>query len=140
VRLYLSYQRYAWLLLGLGLALLAAPRVLGPDRWWLWLLAGAGAAPLVGLGAVITGRYPHQLRATLGQYQRIADGTFDIDRLERYTGDPCSRVVAHEVLRRAGHGRSARRALVRRLARQYRQHGDGRVLVDRPDGVVSRAG
>jgi hypothetical protein len=136
VRLYLSYQRYAILLLGLGLALLAAPVLLGPTRWWLWLLAAAGAAPVIGFAVVITGRYPRKLRATLGQYRRIADGSFDPDRLERYTSDPCSRVVAHEVLRSAGHGWSARRARVRQLARRYREHGEGLVLIDRTNGIV----
>lgn len=121
-RLWLSYQRYAVLLVALAALVMAAAAWAawtGPRAGW-WLLAPVPvyiAYKLLGFAREVHGRWPRKLRATLLASQRIAAGRFRPASVRAYCGDPCFRVVASEILRRSGMTRAERG----RLIRQFRQ-------------------
>ena len=55
-----------------------------------------------------------------------------------FCGDPCFRVVANEILSRAGLGLTERMRIIRRLAVEKRNQPEYVVLVDRTNGVTVR--
>ncbi|MEO6771763.1 MAG: hypothetical protein ABI467_01920 [Kofleriaceae bacterium] len=137
-RLWLSYQRYVALLLGvpalaIGLAIAFAP-------WWVVILAvGVGLVP--GRFAIeVLGRWPRKLRATRVGLARIDAGAFTPASIRSYCGDPCFRVVATELLVRAGIARADRRALVRRFSDELRDARGIVLLVDHVRGTVLTLG
>ncbi len=120
LRLTVSYQRYAALLLAAAIGSPLLARAVVPDSG-----TALAAASLVGLwllaGAVRVGsRLPHKLRATRVYDQRIRRGSFSPEMLRGFCEDPCFRVVARELLGRAGLAGRERRALVRRYAAEAR--------------------
>ena len=138
LRLWLSYQRYAFVLVGGSAALALAMIALAP--WWL-------AAPVVLLaivparfGLTVWARYPRKLRATQVAAHRIAHGRFQPSSVTSYCGDPCFRVVAHEILRRAGHDRSSRRALIAQFRCDMEARGGILLIVDHAGSVVATVG
>lgn len=123
LRLWLSYQRYAALVvvLSLGCVALVMNLTASWSTLWRWLaIAGSVGAALLGLhfARQIAGRWPRKLRATLLADRRIKAGRFRESSLQHYCEDPCFRVVANEILRRAGQARSERRELIRRYSEQ----------------------
>ncbi len=136
VRLWISYQRYALLLGFAPPVVVAALAVHWPAAWWLWGPLAVVALRLVAFAAEINGRLGRKLRATMLGTRRIAAGRFRPESVRRYCTDPCFRVVAHELLRRAGLSRAERRALTRRFADEERARGESLVLVNREDGVL----
>lgn len=136
VRLWLSYQRYALLLGVVPPVVVAAVVYAGPHRWWLWAPLGLVALKLMAFAVGIHGRLPRKFRATLLADRRIAAGRFRPESVARYSGDPCFRVVAYEILRRAGMPRAERRDLVGRLAEEQAARDQTMVLVNREDGVL----
>jgi hypothetical protein len=137
IRLWLSYQRYAVLLGALTLAIPTAILCFAPTVWWLYLLA---AYPVIRLAMATVGvhrRWPEKLRATRLADRRIAADQFTPKFVENYCEDPCFRVVARELLRRAGYDRRQRRAIVREFARQAKANSDVVLLVDHQTGVVT---
>ncbi len=136
LRLWLSYQRYAFLLIGGGLALVAAVVAWRPHAWWLWGPAVLLVAKPIGFGVVVWRRWPKKLRATIVGLRRIEAGRFRPDSLRAYCGDPCFRVVAREILRRAGVPPAERRTIMKRLTAEKRKQDDTLVLVD-STGVVT---
>ncbi len=136
LRLFLSYQRYAFaLLFGPGLVV-AGVAAAGPGAWWAWGPLTLLALWLGSFGVVVWRRFPKKLRATLVADRRIAQHRFRPDSVLKYCGDPCYRVVAHEILARAGLGRSERRALVRKLTALEAERATQLVLVNRVDGYL----
>lgn len=116
MRLWCSYQRYAFAIGGLPVALAIAVGWRWPSAWWAWG-ALAASTGVVGPWALdIYRRWPRKLRATRLAARRIAAGRFRAGMVQRYCGDPCSRVVAHEILRRAGVPARARRRQIARYA------------------------
>lgn len=133
--LWLSYQRYALLgtalLLGLGLGTTALDHA-----WWAWLvvaLATVTAGPLI---VHIWREYPRKRQATQLATRRIANGSFRPESLVNYCGDPCWRVVAHEILRRAGTPPAERRRLVKELRAQFKVQSHALLIVDHTKGTV----
>jgi hypothetical protein len=129
IRLWLSYQRYALLLAALAAALTGA-LVLASPAWYLWAAAVPPLLALVVFAARIGGQLPRKLRATALASRRIASGRFRPHALRGYCGDPCYRVVAREILVRAGVPAAERRALIRRYAAE--QHAPAFLLLHDP--------
>ena len=118
VRLWISYQRYAGLLLVGPIAVAIATVVLAP--WWLTALTSAGGLVPLRFGLEVAGRWPRKLRATRLAMARIARGRFAPSSVRAYCGDPCFRVVAAEILARAGYDGAQRRRLVAEFRRELR--------------------
>ena len=135
VRLWLGYQRYAFLLAGLALAICAAVAFWAAAVWWLWLLAALPVVKLLRMAGEVYGRWPRKLRATVLATRRIESGRFRPGAVRGYCGDPCFRVVAGEILRRAGMGRRARGRLIRQFARELREPVF--LIARNPDGSVT---
>lgn len=126
-QLWLSYQRYALLLAAVAIAPLALVALLPSlglvtaltPTWWLALLAAVVAgAPVARFAVQVAARWPDKLRATRVADARRARGRFVPESVGRLCTDPCFRVVAHELLLRAGLSRRERVALVARLSRE----------------------
>lgn len=135
LRLWLSYQRYAFLLLGvpaLGLAALIA----WTSPWW-WVPAGLIALVPIKFGITVAARFPRKLRATWIATRRIDSGRFAPTSVRSYCGDPCFRVVAHEILRRAGVPRAERRRLVTQYREELHRDRSTLVIVDHLAGTVT---
>jgi hypothetical protein len=134
VRLWFSYQRYAFCLMGIPtLLVLGAARVL---PWWAALLVGLCAIAPVRFGVEVWGRWPRKLRATRIAMARIASGSFHHASIKRHCGDPCFRLVADEVLARAAMPRSERKEIISRYAEQLKKEDSMLVLVDHVRGTV----
>jgi hypothetical protein len=137
-RLWLSYQRYAALLIGIPLAAVALAARHAP--WVITaVVALAGLAP-ARFGSIVLARWPRKLRATRVALARLQAGRFALASVRRYCGDPCFRIVAREVLARSGMSWAARRALVRRYADELRREGELVMLVDHVRGTVVTIG
>ena len=137
-RLWLSYQRYAFLLLGLPIAVFALAAAYAP--WWAAVLVALAAIAPVRFGIDVLLRWPKKLRATRIAIARIDAGSFETRSVRRYCTDPCFRVVASELLGRAGVPRLERRAVIRRFADEVRREGNFIVLVDHANGTVTTVG
>ena len=120
------------------LAVAAAVVALG--SWWWWLPAAPAIIALARFAAFVALRWPRKLRATALADRRIASGRFTPRSIEAYCGDPCFRVVAREILTRAGFSRAERRRLVAELGASYRARSNVLVLVDRARGVQIQVG
>lgn len=135
LRLWLSYQRYAFLLLGAP-ALAVAALVAWTSPWW-WVPAGVVAILPVKFGVTVFARWPRKLRATWLASRRIEAGRFSPRSIRGYCGDPCFRIVAHEILRRAGMPRAERRRLVSQYREELRRDRSTLVIVDHLAGTVT---
>ncbi len=91
-RLWLRYQRYGLLLVGVSAAAVVAAVRLGP--WWLVPVVGLAALAPFGFGVQVLGRWPHKLRATEVALARLGAGRFRDRSVRAYCGDPCFRLVA----------------------------------------------
>lgn len=120
-RLWLSYQRYALLLFALAAAPIAAMVTLAPASWLWWPLAAAPSLAAAVFASSVYRRWPRKLRATALAARRIESGRFAPRRLREYCGDPCFRVVAAEILTRAGYSRRERDQMIREFARDLRE-------------------
>lgn len=135
VRLWLSYQRYALLMGGLPLGVWAAIALAAPGAWWAWGPLAFVALWFLRQAVDIYRRFPRKMRATLLADRRIATGRFRPRTIRRYCGDPCYRVVAREILRRAGTPPAERRRLIETYAAEEAERGHTLVFA-RPDGSV----
>ncbi len=138
-RLWVSYQRYGVLMAAAALALGVGALWLIPWRWvplWAPLVIVSGV--LLKAAAEILGRFPRKMRATIVAERRIRRGSFRAESVRSYCGDPCFRVVAREVLTRAGVGPREQAGIVARYARELRDESGFVVLVDRTQGRVVR--
>ena len=138
VRLWLSYQRYAFLLVGAPAAALAAAAAWGP--WWLAVAVGVAAIAPVRFAVEVWSRWPRKLRATRVALARIRAGRFAPSSVRGYCGDPCFRVVAREILAAAALPRAERRGLIKRFSEQARRDRDVLLLVDHTNGTVVTIG
>lgn len=118
LRLWISYQRYAALLLALPAAALAGAAWLAP--WWLAALLALAAIAPVRFALEIAARWPRKLRATQVARHRQRLGRFQAESVRAYCGDPCFRVVAREILASAGVPRRERRRWIARFAAERR--------------------
>ena len=137
-RLWLSYQRYGLLLVGGSAAAVAALVRVAPA--WLWIPVALAAIAPVAFGTRVLVRWPDKVRATRIADHRIAQGRFAPGQVRSYCGDPCFRVVAAEILARAGIARAERRALIAHFRGEIEQRGGVLLLVDRAGGVVVTVG
>lgn len=135
-RLWLSYQRYGLLLCGGGVALPATVALLWPRLFWLWAPLALLVLKPIGFGVTVLGRWPKKLRATLIAEHRMQRGRFRPASVKSYCGDPCFRLVAREILTRAGMPAAERRALVARLRAEHEQSSRVLLLVDHATGTV----
>lgn len=135
-RLWLSYQRYGMLLCGGGVALPATVALLWPGLFWVWGPLALLMLKPIGFGVTVLRRWPKKLRATLIAEHRLQRGRFRPESVRSYCGDPCFRLVAHEILTRAGMPAAERRALVARLRAEYEQSARVLLLVDHATGTV----
>jgi hypothetical protein len=131
-RLVLSYQRYAALVIGIILGLSWLASFVGTT--WAWGLAIVLAVPLGWFGTLVALRLPHKLRLTRAQDARIRRGKFNPDDLLPWVEDPCYRVVAREILVRAGRDPAAARIEVTELARRASAH-EGFVFYSKPSST-----
>ena len=135
-RLWLSYQRYGFLLVGASVATVGAVIVLLPTHYWMWALAGLVVAAPASFGFTVLRRWPRKLRATLVAEHRIRTGRFRPESVRAYCGDPCFRVVAREILQRAGVPPCQRETLIRRLRHEFEAAENIVMFVDRQQGTV----
>jgi len=136
-RLWLSYQRYALVTLAGAAATVAAAVVALP--WWLWLPLAAVSAVPVRFAAHVLASWPRKLRATRIAEHRIRAGRFAPVQVQSFCGDPCFRVVAAEILARAGIGDDERRGLIAAYRRDAEKR-DVLLLVDHTTGLVVTVG
>lgn len=134
-RLWLSYQRYAFLLIGAPVAGVAGLAAVA-SAWW-WAPAAVIAIAPVRFGAIVWARWPRKLRATQVADARIRAGRFAPRTIRTYCGDPCYRVVAGELLRRAGVPRRERRRIVSQYREELRRDRSTLVIVDHLAGTVT---
>jgi hypothetical protein len=134
-RLWLSYQRYGLLLCG-SAALPVTIALLWPWLFWVWAPLALVMWKPVAFGVTVLGRWPRKLRATLVAEHRMRRGRFRPESVEAYCGDPCFRLVAHEILARAGMPAAERRALVARLRAEHEKSSRVLLLVDHATGTV----
>ena len=137
VLLWLSYQRYA-LLGGLTIALTTLAAVALDHAWWAWLIAAGVAAGLGPLSALVWREWPRKRKATELASRRIESGTFSPQSLQAYCGDPCWRVVAHEILQRQGMPRAQRRRLVAQLRAKQQAESSALLIIDHQNGTLIR--
>lgn len=135
VRLWCSYQRYALLMACAPLLVWTAVLLAAPDAWWAWGPLALVALWFLRQAATIYARFPRKMRATLLADRRIAAGRFHPRTIRRYCGDPCFRVVAREILRRAGIPADERKRLIERFAEEEAERGHTLVFA-RADGGV----
>jgi len=128
-RLVVSYQRYAAQVNGIILGLLWGASFIGTT--WSWGLASLLAVPLGWFGTLVALRLPHKLRLTRTQDERIRRRKFNADDLLPWVEDPCYRVVAREILVRAGRSSAEARVEVAELARRAAAH-EGFVFYSKP--------
>lgn len=115
--LWLSYQRYALAFVAVPLASALLVASLWPSAWWAWGALALSMVPAIRWAVEIGRRWPRKVRATRLAERRIAARRFRPVMVRRWCGDPCSRVVAREILRRAGVAAGARRRRVADYAR-----------------------
>ena len=134
-RLWLSYQRYGLLLCSSAVVPVTVA-LLWPWLYWVWAPLALLALPPMRFGVTVLGRWPRKLRATLVAEHRIRRGRFRPESVRSYCGDPCFRLVAHEILTRAGMPAAERRALVARLRAEHEASSRVLLLVDHATGTV----
>ena len=137
LRLVASYQRYAVLLLAVAAALLFAANWV--DAWWAWAVAVIGAVKLVAFMVEIAARLPDKIRLTAVAQRRINAGRFRPSHVRNHCGDPCFRVVAHEILRRAGTPAGQRRRLIARFSSEVHAESHETYVFDHRQGQVFRS-
>lgn len=138
IRLWLRYQRYAFVLLLAPPLVVAGLSTLLP--WWLTAIATVAALAPIRFGVEVWSRYPRKLRATRIALARIEAGTFTHAHIKNHCGDPCFRLVADEILTRAGTPRPERRLVISRYAEQLRNEGSELILIDHVRGTVITVG
>jgi hypothetical protein len=138
IALWLSFQRYALLLGALALAPLGLVWCTAAGAWWAWCLALLVAARLGGFALEIARRWPRKLRALRVASRRIALGRFTTAEIRSYCADPCFRVVARQILRRAGLPGAQARQIIREHARALRDEASEVVIFDHRRGEVRR--
>jgi hypothetical protein len=137
-RLWLRYQRYAFVLVGVPTVLVTLAAIMLP--WWAALLLGLCAIAPVRFGVEVWFRYPRKIRATRVALARIQAGSFHHASIKRHCGDPCFRLVADEILARAGMPRAERRLVISMYREQLNKEDSMLVLVDHVRGTVITLG
>lgn len=138
VTLFLSYQRYGFALSALALAAPATVVIVSPTTWWAWVLAALPFFWIGGYAVAILSRFPRKLRLTKIAVRRIARGSFQPREVANCCGDPCFRVVAREILNRAGVAPSERDSLIREFQDEATIASSGMLIFDHDQGTVTR--
>lgn len=133
-RLWLRYQRYSFVLVAIPTAVVTVAAIMLP--WWAAVIVGLCAIAPVRFGVEVWLRYPRKVRATRIAIARIASGSFHHASIKRHCGDPCFRLVADEILARAGMPRAERRLVISRYREQLKQEDSMLVVVDHVRGTV----
>lgn len=134
--LWLSYNRYFFLLVLAAAALLALPLVPVRGSYWAWFVTAPAALVVLNFAVTIPAKHHRKLRATKRSLARLSLGTFKPEGVAKYCGDPCSRVLADQVLKQAGVARKERRRLISEYARQAEERSGQLLIVDRARGVL----
>jgi hypothetical protein len=140
-RLWLSYQRYAMLGAGGVTAMLGGVAALGMAWTWGWaalIVAGPLSLSLGRFSVEVLRAHPRKLRATWAHQRRIDGQRFSPAAIKTYCGDPCWRVVADEVLTRAGIPAGSRRELIRQFRAELDDENNSTVIVDHTTGTIRR--
>jgi hypothetical protein len=137
-RLWLRYQRYAFVLVVVPTVLVTLAAIMLP--WWAALILGLCAIAPVRFGVEVWFRYPRKIRATRVALARIQAGSFHHASIKRHCGDPCFRLVADEILARAGMPRAERRLVISMYREQLNKEDSMLVLVDHVRGTVITLG
>lgn len=133
-RLFVSYQRYAFVLLALpAIAVTASIRTL---PWWAAVVIGVVAIVPVRFGVEVALKYSRKVRATRVGMARIESGAFSPASIKPHCGDPCFRVVADELLARSGMARAERKRVISTYREQLRKEDSVLVMVDHVRGTV----
>lgn len=120
---------------GIPAAIVAGVAWRWPHAWWAWGGLALVALRFFGIAHEIGGRWARKVRATRLADRRIAAGRFEARMVGRYCGDPCFRVVAREILRRAGIDAAERRRLIRRYAAEEAERGRTLIFADASGAV-----
>jgi hypothetical protein len=134
-RLWLSYQRYAILLFGAAAAAMAL-LVAWTSPWW-WAPAALAALVPVRFAVSVLARWPRKLQATRVAVHRLEAGRFSPRQIRAYCGDPCFKLVAAEILRRAGLPLAQRRRLIDQYSEELRRDRSTVVIFDHTSGTVT---
>jgi hypothetical protein len=137
-RLWLSYQRYAFVLVAAPVAGVALAATYA--RWWVAALVGLVGLVPARFGIEVFARWPRKLRATRIAIARVEAGTFTPASIKGYCGDPCFRVVADEVLARADMPRRDRKLCIRRFSDELRRERSLVVVIDHVRGTATVLG
>jgi hypothetical protein len=137
-QLWLRYQRYAFVLVVVPTVLVTLAAIMLP--WWAALILGFCAIAPVRFGVEVWFRYPRKIRATRVALARIQAGSFHHASIKRHCGDPCFRLVADEILARAGMPRAERRLVISMYREQLNKEDSMLVLVDHVRGTVITLG
>lgn len=136
-RLWVSYQRYATLLFALALGLGGAGvYLIDMGSWYFGVPAGLVALKVFGFGVMVASRIPEKMRITAVAQRRIDAGRFDPLMVRDFCEDPCFRVMAHEVIGRAGIRGAKRRTLVREYTSAVQEESGQTLIIDHIRGQV----
>jgi hypothetical protein len=134
-----SYQRYAFLLAFIASGLLGGGVWLSTAGYWYFgVPAALGAVKVGAFSAGVASRLSEKMRVTAVAQRRIDAGRFEPAMVRNFCGDPCFRVMAREVLRRAGLGRRERDALVAQYQAMLDEESGQTLIIDHTRGQVFR--
>lgn len=138
-RLWLSYQRYA-LLVSIGsVGAVAAALATMPAAWWLWGPLVVLCLPAFALAHHINRGFRAKMVTTHRGLRQIRLGTFEPGSVQRLCGDPCSRLVASELVARHGQlSWSERRTLISKLTVLEQEASKTLLIMDRTNGKIYR--
>ncbi len=138
VRLWFSFQRYAFVLTALAVSPLVVVAVVAPTVWWAWLVAVVPALWVGRFAVEVWFRWPRKIRLWRVGVHRIAAGRFVPEDVRTHCGDPCYRVVADELLRQCGVAAAERRVLLARWQAEAAAAGHELIIIDHIGGEVRR--
>jgi len=133
----LSYQRYAILIFLVAVTLILGVALVSPTSWLAWLVVAPISLKMMLFAREIGGRLKRKLRATTVGLRRIESGSFEPRMVQSYCTDPCFRVVAHTLLRRAGFSTQERRHLIRRYTAELKREQSKTYIFNASQGTTT---
>ena len=133
----LSYQRYAFLLTIISLSLLGGGAwLVAVERWYFGVPLALGGIKVASFAVGVASRLSQKMRVTGVAQRRIDAGRFEPEMVRNFCGDPCFRVMAREVLRRAGLEGRERDALVAQYQAMLDEESGQTLIIDHTRGQV----
>ncbi|MBN2722588.1 MAG: hypothetical protein JXR95_00795 [Deltaproteobacteria bacterium] len=139
LKLYFSFNRYAYLLLISGILLPLSSLILKPAWWWLTLLLLFPAIWMIKWAYFIHSQTSKKFHILKKQMFEHSESGGELSPLSKYCGDPCYRVVADEILIQRNVGFFERRKIIRKNTRIARSENNFSFAVDFKNHVVYRS-